>query len=114
MLTLTRSGQLMPPLTYLFLLPSPSSFLARRTTTPPSAYVPLASADNAEGVQEDSDDDEFGGEEDEEQKFMTDGAEDSLPLKASMTLSANDKWRLVKPLMARYMLPLCALFLLLM
>ena len=99
------------PLSYLFLLPSPSPLLARRTTTTPSAYVQLASADNAEGLREDIDDDNFGDEEDEEQEFMTDDAEDSPPRKTTVTLSANDKWRLVKPLMARYMLPLCASFL---
>jgi battenin len=70
--------------------------------------VPLAAADNAEGIREDDDPDGFEGEEDDEDQFMADSGEDSPPAKSTVTLSANDKWRLVKPLLARYMVPLCA------
>ena len=111
--------QLMPsiiPLTYHFLLPSPSSFLASRGTNTPSAYVPLATAeDDAEGVQEEEldvdDNREFGRQPDlrvEEQELMIDDSNGKTdPVSKKVSLSANDKWRLVKPLLARYMLPLC-------
>ena len=108
------------PLTYHFLLPAPSSFLASRGANTPSAYVPLATAeDDAEGVREEEldvdDNREFGRQSDlrgveEEQELMIDdsnGKSTPVSKKLSMTLSANDKWRLVKPLLARYMLPLC-------
>jgi battenin len=112
--------QLMPsiiPLTYHFLLPSPSSFRASHNTNTPSAYVPLATAeDDAEGVREAELDDLNTGEfrpqgVEEEQELMIDdsnGKIASASKKVSVTLSANDKWRLVKPLLGRYMLPLCA------
>ena len=111
--------QVMPsiiPLTYHFLLPSPSSF---RDINTPSAYVPLATAeDDAEGVQEEEPDfdvnREFGRQSDlrgvEEQQLMIDdsnGKTAPVSKNVLVTLSANDKWRLVKPLLARYMLPLC-------
>ena len=111
--------QLMPsiiPLTYHFLLPTPSSFLASRGINTPSAYVPLATAeDDAEGVQEEEldvdDNREFGRQPDlrvEEQELMIDDSKGKTdPVSKKVSLSANDKWRLVKPLLARYMLPLC-------
>jgi len=107
------------PLTYHFLLPAPSSFLASRGANTPSAYVPLATAEHdAEGVREEQDVDdnrEFGREPDhrgveEEQELMIDDTNEKsaqVSNKVSVMLSANDKWRLVKPLLARYMLPLC-------
>jgi len=108
------------PLTYHFLLPAPSSFLASRGANTPSAYVPLATAeDDAEGIREEEldvdDNREFGRQPDlrgveEEQELMIDdsnGKTAPVSKKLSVTLSANDKWRLVKPLLARYMLPLC-------
>jgi len=108
------------PLTYHFLLPAPSSFLASRGANTPSAYVPLATAeDDAEGVREEEldvdDNREFARQSDlrgveEEQELMIDdsnGKSTPVSKKLSVTLSANDKWRLVKPLLARYMLPLC-------
>ena len=38
------------------------------------------------------------------------GVATSPSKKVSVTLSANDKWRLVKPLLGRYMLSLCTFF----
>ena len=106
------------PLTYHFLLPSPSSFLAAHSTHTPSAYVPLATAeDDAEGVREEldhHDNREFGSQGvEEEQELMTDDSDGKIApasKKILVALSANDKWRLVKPLLGRYMLPLCAFF----
>jgi battenin len=93
--------KLMPliiPLTYYFLLPSPSSFLYATTPTvyndllsppPPISalpYTPLPEAEDEEGEEE--------------------GTIPSGP-KRGVALSIADKWRLVKPLIPKYMLPLC-------
>ncbi|KAF9563812.1 batten's disease protein Cln3 [Agrocybe pediades] len=90
------------PLTYFFLLPNPSLFLYPITPnhedllSPPAPamsslpYTPLASAE-----------DEVGEEE---------GALPPGP-KRGFTLSASDKWRLVKPLLTKYMLPLFCVYL---
>jgi len=114
--------QLMPsiiPLTYHFLLPSPSSLLSfslshSTNTNTPSAYVPLATADDAEELN-DEDNGEFGpqGAQEEQELMLDDSDGKIIPTtlkKASVTLSAYDKWRLVKPLLGRYMLPLCTFF----
>jgi battenin len=86
------------PLTYYFLLPSPSSFLYATTPTvyndllsppPPISalpYTPLPEAEDEEGEEE--------------------GTIPSGP-KRGVALSIADKWRLVKPLIPKYMLPLC-------
>ncbi|TFK31683.1 batten's disease protein Cln3 [Crucibulum laeve] len=93
------------PLTYLLLLPPPASFLSTLTPDPsnyfadtisPSAvppitpYTPLASAPDEEGEEE-----------------------GTLPAgpKRGVALSAADKWRLVRPMVARYMLPLFCVYL---
>ena len=98
------------PLTYHFLLPSPSSIHASHGTNTPSAYIPLSTAeDPAESVRgelDDHDSGEFGPQGVEEQELMVDDSNGKI----LVTLSANDKWRLVKPLLARYMLPLCTFF----
>lgn len=87
------------PIAYFFLLPKSEMFFS--VTAPASsltegaesgqAYEPLATAEDEEDV-------ELEGEE-----------EHSFPsgLKHTGSLSMQDKWRLVKPLLARYMLPLC-------
>jgi len=121
--THTLLFQLMPsiiPLTYHFLLPSPSSLLAfplshGTNTNTPSPYVPLATADDAEELN-DEDNGEFRSQgTEEEQELMLDDSDGKIiPTtfkKVSVTLSAYDKWRLVKPLLGRYMLPLCTFFL---
>lgn len=87
------------PLTYFFLLPAPSAFLYHDTltsayedfTSPVAAlsaapYTPLATSEDQDGEEE--------------------GALSSGP-KRNVALSAADKWRLVKPLLPKYMLPLC-------
>ncbi|KAL0578345.1 battenin CLN3 protein [Marasmius crinis-equi] len=82
------------PLTYFFLLPRSDSFVYSSLATEdgPSAlpYTPLATTD---------DDDEA-----EEGRLPAD-------LKVAPALSISDKWRLVKPLMAKYMLPLFCVYL---
>ena len=86
------------PLTYFFLLPQPLAFTTAHlpehggddfVADAPSEYMPLPSGEDA-----------------------TDGdiAEGSLyttPMKASVALTAKDKLRLVRPLLWKYMLPLC-------
>lgn len=74
---------------YYFLLPRPSAFLEsyEDSTSPVVPYTSLATAEE-----------ELTGEE-----------EDSLASvpKYNVSLSASDKWRIVRPLLIRYMLPLC-------
>ncbi|KAF7342040.1 Protein BTN [Mycena venus] len=78
---------------YFFLLPRPSAFLESCAAYEESSaitasipYTPLATAE-----------DDLAGEE-----------EGSLPSgpKHNVSLSASDKWRLVRPMLVRYMLPL--------
>lgn len=82
------------PITYFFIIPRPEAFLASSLSfdedesmeaSSALPYTPLATEDVA-------------GEE-----------EGSLPAgpTRSVALSASDKWRLVKPLLPKYMLPLC-------
>ncbi|KAJ7481736.1 batten's disease protein Cln3 [Mycena latifolia] len=86
------------PLTYYVLLPRPSAFLASSAAyeDPPSAttanvpYTPLATTE-----------DDLAGEEE--------GSSPSGPKHVS--LSPSDKWRLVRPLLVRYMLPLFCVYL---
>ncbi|KAF9045531.1 batten's disease protein Cln3 [Panaeolus papilionaceus] len=91
------------PLTYFFLLPAPSAFLYHDTltsayedfTSPVAAlsaapYTPLATSEDQDGEEE--------------------GALSSGP-KRNVALSAADKWRLVKPLLPNYMLPLFCVYL---
>ncbi|KAK7042316.1 protein BTN [Favolaschia claudopus] len=94
-------SSLMPfiiPLSYYFLLPTPSTFLqsgaayedfstAVATSMP---YTPLPTAE-----------DQLPGEEE--------GSLGVVP-KRSVALSATDKWRLVRPLLVRYMLPLFCVY----
>ncbi|KAJ6591212.1 batten's disease protein Cln3 [Mycena vulgaris] len=87
------------PLTYYFLLPRPPAFLASSSAYEdcPSAtaanmpYTPLATAE-----------DDMVGEEE--------GSSTSGP-KHNVSLSPSDKWRLVRPLLVRYMLPLFCVYL---
>ncbi|KAF9485639.1 batten's disease protein Cln3 [Pholiota conissans] len=99
-------SSLMPsiiPLTYYFLLPTPSAFLYPMNPTdyndllsppPPISalpYTPLPEAEDEEGEEE--------------------GTTTSGP-KRGVALSVADKWRLVKPLIPKYMLPLFLVYLL--
>lgn len=85
------------PLTYFFFLPLNTAFFS----LPPTSYEALASssevvsdlpytslATNEEEIREEED------------------VLASLP-KREVALSLDDKWRLVKPLLSKYMLPLC-------
>jgi hypothetical protein len=76
-------------LQYYFLLPRPSVFLEayEDSTSPVVPYTSLATAEE-----------ELTGEEE--------GSLASVP-KYNVSLSASDKWRIVRPLLIRYMLPLC-------
>jgi hypothetical protein len=87
------------PLTYFYLLPHNSAFLYSQSpvgydgpTSPGGAstlpYTPLPSAEDEDGEEE-----------------------GSLPPgpRKGVSLSPSDKWRLVKPLLLKYMLPLCEL-----
>lgn len=85
------------PLTYFGLLPHNSAFLYSSSSdsyddsspsTGPSAlpYTPLATTEDDVGEEE--------------------GALPRGSMK-SVALSASDKWRLVQPLLLKYMLPLC-------
>jgi battenin len=91
--------QIMPfiiPLTYFFFLPhnsaflylSPSDYEDEVSSGVQSAlpYAPLPTTED---------------ENSEEEESMPDG------LKRLVALSASDKWHLVKPLLPKYMLPLC-------
>ncbi|KAJ7777956.1 batten's disease protein Cln3 [Mycena maculata] len=80
------------PLTYYVLLPQPTAFLASS-----AAYEDLPSANMPYTPLPTADDDMLGEEE---------GSSPAGP-KHSVSLSARDKWRLVRPLLVRYMLPLC-------
>ncbi|KAJ6588530.1 batten's disease protein Cln3 [Mycena capillaripes] len=87
------------PVTYYFLLPRPTVFLASSAAYEDSSstvaasmpYTPLATAE-----------DDMAGEEE--------GSSASRP-KHNVALSAKDKWRLVRPLLVRYMLPLFCVYL---
>ncbi|KAK7062843.1 deoxycytidyl transferase [Paramarasmius palmivorus] len=87
------------PLTYFFLLPSNDAFLyislpsddehGISATTSTLPYTPLA-----------TNEDELGEE-----------GRTPFELKHNVALSLNDKWHLVKPLLAKYMLPLFCVYL---
>nr|GAT43301.1 batten's disease protein [Mycena chlorophos] len=79
------------PLTYFFLLPQPAEFLGTEDHASTTPYTPLATGDE-----------DLAGEE-----------EGSIraPAKHAVYLTASDKWRLVRPMLFRYMLPLFCVYL---
>lgn len=79
------------PLAYYLLLPSPSVFSS--TTTATAAYEPIPTV-----VVND-------GEDGQEQEEVFEDSRDPGPVRSVLT--AKDKWRLVRPLFWRFMLPLC-------
>lgn len=82
------------PLTYFFLLPPNIAFFS----LPPPSYEALVSSPEAVS--------------DSYTSLATNEDEDvlaSMP-KREVALSLDDKWRLVKPLLSKYMLPLCKIF----
>ncbi|KAJ7757110.1 batten's disease protein Cln3 [Mycena metata] len=85
------------PLTYYFLLPRPPAFL-----TSSGAYEDASAATNVPYAPLATADDDLVGEE-----------EGSLApgFKHNVSLSAADKWRLVRPMLVRYMLPLFCVYL---
>lgn len=84
------------PLTYFLLLPRPTSFA--HTSLPPEALP-----DSVVGAEYTA---LPTSEEDEEEP--ANAREESEVMKPSnIALSMEDKWRLVKPLIGRYMMPLC-------
>ena len=87
------------PLAYYFLLPRPSEFTSvalpseyEDEASSPSTSIPYTPIPTTEV------EDEVG--------LVT----RALPEKTAVSLSIRDKWRLVKPLLPKYMLPLCASF----
>ncbi|KAG2159284.1 batten's disease protein Cln3 [Suillus bovinus] len=79
------------PLAYFFLLPRPAAF-----THQSSASYTLVPADDLETEI----DDDLSAQDDVESR---------VEHKVAVRLSAADKWRLVKPMLLKYMLPLCEL-----
>jgi battenin len=76
------------PLTYFFLLPRPVTFM---DSPSPGFYTPLPEEDPDTLVVEVTEGDTLLGQ----------------PPKVPVFLTARDKWRLVKPMIFKYMLPLC-------
>ncbi|KAG9313764.1 protein BTN1 [Chiua virens] len=74
------------PLAYFLLLPRPAAFM----DSPPPAYTPLPEEDPDIGAVEVAEGDTLLGQ----------------PPKVPVFLTAGDKWRLVKPMITKYMIPL--------
>ncbi|KAG1721460.1 batten's disease protein Cln3 [Suillus lakei] len=77
------------PLAYFFLLPRPAAF-THQLSSAPYALVP------ADDPDAEIDDD----------LSIQDDVESRVETKVTVSLSAADKWRLVKPMLLKYMLPL--------
>jgi battenin len=75
------------PLTYFLLLPRPVAFM---DSPSPGSYAPLPEEDPDISVVDVTEEDTLG-----------------QPPKVPVFLTARDKWRLVKPMIVKYMLPLC-------
>ncbi|KAI5119476.1 hypothetical protein M0805_007210 [Coniferiporia weirii] len=86
------------PLTYLFILPHPEEFSSRSLASA-YGYTPLAAADDIPATGDD--------EGDATVELLTESILDKSHV---VTLSAKDKWRLVKPLLLKYMLPLFCVY----
>ncbi|KAF7292802.1 Protein BTN [Mycena indigotica] len=80
------------PLTYFFLLPSPAGFGPTTPYDNTTAYTALATGEE-----------DIAGEEE--------GSSRPLADKHHVYLTLNDKWRLVRPMLIRYMLPLFCVYL---
>jgi battenin len=79
------------PATYLLVLPRPDAF----------AGLQIPSADEDEALN---------GAPSEYAPLPTDDNDAPEVMKSPVALSASDKWYLVKPLLLKYMLPLCKLY----
>lgn len=92
------------PFTFFFLLPRPDAFSSLSVAlhpdiivSSPSEYTALPSTDPSTNPEQEEDGDE-----------ISDGRAPQLSAsKLHVSLSPADKWRLVRPLMVKYMLPLC-------
>ncbi|OAX37129.1 batten disease protein Cln3 [Rhizopogon vinicolor AM-OR11-026] len=80
------------PLTFFFLLPRPAAFLHPSSSAP---YMPIPDDDLETGLDDES---------------TPLSAEISVESKVSIGLSIADKWRLVKPMLLKYMLPLFCVY----
>ena len=89
----------MIPLTYFILLPRPSRFTD--TSLPPEALPDSVVGAEYTALPTSDDDEQAAGEE-------VVGLGDATKLR-NIALSMEDKWRLVRPLVGRYMMPLCTL-----
>lgn len=92
LLFLSHRHQVLPlviPLAYYLLLPKPARFAA----------LPIPSADEEDFVR--------SGVAAEYTPLPTDDDDVPVVAKSPTALSVGDKWHLVKPLLMRYMLPLC-------
>ena len=76
------------PLTYFLLLPRPAAFMDLPS---PGSYSPLPDEDPDVSAVDVAEGDTLLGQ----------------PSKVPVFLTARDKWRLVKPMIFKYMLPLC-------
>ncbi|ESK92301.1 hypothetical protein Moror_4699 [Moniliophthora roreri MCA 2997] len=88
------------PLTYFFLLPSNDSFLYTSIPSLDEEYGISSAAATLPYTPLATNEDELGEE-----------GRTPLELKRNVALSISDKWHLVKPLLAKYMLPLFCVYL---
>lgn len=98
MKSLASSEQILPfitPLAYFFVLPRPERFVSgaffaaedeEDGATMSASYVPLARSEDEDDVS---------------------ATEPDASTKGPMSLTLQDKWRLAKPMLTKYMLPLC-------
>ena len=78
------------PLTYFFLLPPTTSF--DRGVVPNTRYGAIPALNPTDPA----------ANEDQENNLKI-----GIPASTKVSLSAADKWHLIRPLLLRYMLPLC-------
>ncbi len=98
MKSLASSEQILPfitPLAYFFVLPRPELFVG-------AAFS--AAEDEEDGAAMSASYAPLPHSEDEDALSAT---EQAASAKGAMSLSMQDKWRLAKPMLTKYMLPLC-------
>ncbi|KAG1737553.1 batten's disease protein Cln3 [Suillus paluster] len=81
------------PLAYFFLLPRPAAFMHQSSS---ASYTLVPADDLATEITDDL--------------SAEDGLESHVEPKITVALSATDKWRLVKPMLLKYMLPLFCVY----
>ena len=87
----------MIPITYFFILPRPDEFASGATFDDDAEGAPL-SASYTRLPNEAADEDD-----------VVPVTESEAHVTAPIALSLDDKWRLAKPMLTKYMLPLCKL-----